>query len=112
MVESSKLPYFFGYKTAFFSFQINPKDLDLSYMTDLYLWDCFGRVKLIYCIAKFDGTVICSPSREEKTLPYSQINTVNIHKIYNVNPPMGQTHDGIRQKLKSHSSLSRTEVLQ
>ena len=41
------LPYFFGYKTEFFSFQNNPKDLDPSYKTDLDLWDCLGRVKLV-----------------------------------------------------------------
>ena len=41
------LPYFFGYKTVFFSFQNNPKDLDPSYKTDLDLWDCLGRVKLV-----------------------------------------------------------------
>ena len=35
----SWLLYFFGYKTEFFSFQTNPKDLDL--------WDCLGRVKLV-----------------------------------------------------------------
>ena len=39
--------YFFGYKTEFFSFQNNPKDLDLSYKTDLDLWDCLGRVKFV-----------------------------------------------------------------
>ena len=42
-----KLPYFFGYKTEFFSFQNNPKDLDPSCKTDLDLWDCLGRVKLV-----------------------------------------------------------------
>ena len=31
------LPYFLGYKTDFFSFQNNPKDLDPSYKTDLDL---------------------------------------------------------------------------
>ena len=31
------LPYFFGYKTEFSSFQNNPKDLDPSYKTDLDL---------------------------------------------------------------------------
>ena len=31
------VPYFLGYKTDFFSFQNNPKDLDLSYKTDLDL---------------------------------------------------------------------------
>ena len=41
------LPYFFGYKTEFFSFQNNHKDLDPSYKTDLDLWDRLGRVKLV-----------------------------------------------------------------
>ena len=39
------LPYFFAYKTVFFSFQNNPKNLDPSYKMDLDLWDCLGRVK-------------------------------------------------------------------
>ena len=39
------LPYFFAYKTVFFSFQNNPKKLDPSYKMDLDLWDCLGRVK-------------------------------------------------------------------
>ena len=47
-----EIPYFFGYKMEFFSFQNNPKDQDLSYKTDLDLWDCLGRVKL-RIIAKF-----------------------------------------------------------
>ena len=41
------VPYFFCYKMEFFSFQNNTKYLDLSYQTDLDLWDCLGRVKLI-----------------------------------------------------------------
>ena len=43
---------------------------------DLDLWDCLGRVKFI---VKFHRTdlVICSHSREGKTLSNSQINTVN-----------------------------------
>ena len=32
----------------FFSSKNNPKNLDLSYKTDLDLWDCLGRVKLDY----------------------------------------------------------------
>ena len=44
---SNDLPYFFGYKTEIFSFQSNPKDLDPSSKTDLDLWDCLGRVKLV-----------------------------------------------------------------
>ena len=40
--------YFFGDDTEFFSFQNNPKDLDLSCKTDLDLWDCLGRVNLYY----------------------------------------------------------------
>ena len=42
-----ELPYFFGYKMEFLSFQNNPKDLDPSYKKDLDLWDCLGRVKLV-----------------------------------------------------------------
>ena len=65
-VLKNQKPYFFGYKTDFFSFLNNPKDLDLSYKTDLDLWDCLGRTKLI---AKFYETdlVICSHYREGKT---------------------------------------------
>ena len=49
---SSKLNFtvisnFFGCKTEFMSFQNNPKNLDPSYKTDLDLWDCLGRVKLV-----------------------------------------------------------------
>ena len=38
---------FLCYKTEYFSFQNNPKNLDLCYKMDLDLWDCLGRVKLI-----------------------------------------------------------------
>ena len=41
------MPYLFGYKMEFISFQNNPKDLDLSCKTDLDLWGCLGRVKLV-----------------------------------------------------------------
>ena len=41
------IPYFFGYKTEFFSFQNNPKALDPSCKTDLDLWDGLGRVKFL-----------------------------------------------------------------
>ena len=43
------VPYFFGYKTSFFpfSFQNNPKLLDLSCKMDLELWHCLGRVELV-----------------------------------------------------------------
>ena len=43
----SELPYFFGYKTEFFTFQNNPKDLDPSCKMDLDLLDCLGKVKLV-----------------------------------------------------------------
>ena len=49
------VPYFFDYKTEFFSFQNNPKDLDPSSKTDLDLWDCLGRAK-IGIIAKLHRT--------------------------------------------------------
>ena len=39
-----------------FSFQNNPKDLDLSYKTDLDLWDCLGRVKLVL-LKNFTGLI-------------------------------------------------------
>ena len=38
---------FIGYKMEFFSFQNNPKIVDQSYKTNLDLWDCLGRIKLI-----------------------------------------------------------------
>ena len=41
------LLYFFGYKTEFFSFRNNPKNLDPSYKMDLDLCFCLGRVKLV-----------------------------------------------------------------
>ena len=46
-VSNTELPYFFGYKTEFFSFQNNPKVLDPSCKTDLELWHCLGRVELV-----------------------------------------------------------------
>ena len=49
------LPYFFGYKTEFFPFQNNPKDLDTSCKMDLDLWGCLRRVK-IGIIAKYHRT--------------------------------------------------------
>ena len=49
------LPYFFYYKTEFFAFQNNPKDLDPPCKMDLDLWDCLGRVK-IGIIAKLHRT--------------------------------------------------------
>ena len=39
--------YFFSYKTKFFPAKTIPINLDLSYKTDLDLWDCLGRVKLV-----------------------------------------------------------------
>ena len=41
------VPYFFGYKTGFFSFQNNPKVRDPSCKTDLEFWHCLGRVELV-----------------------------------------------------------------
>ena len=41
------VPYFFGYKTEFFSFKNNPKNLDPSYKMDLGLRVYLGRDKLI-----------------------------------------------------------------
>ena len=46
-VYNYDIMYFFGYKTEFFSFQNNLKNLDPSYEMDLELWDCLGRIKLV-----------------------------------------------------------------
>ena len=46
-VVCQQLAYLFDHKTQFFSFQNNPKALDLSCKTDLDLWDCLGRVPLV-----------------------------------------------------------------
>ena len=50
------------------------KNLDLSYKTDLDLWDFLGKVKLLLIIAKYHKTDLdtCSHSREGKTLSYGQ----------------------------------------
>ena len=59
-------------------FKNNPKNLDLSYKTDLVLWDCYGKVKLVLqqnYIGLF--LVICSHSREGKTPFYSQTNSIH-----------------------------------
>ena len=42
-----QLTIFLWLSDGAFSFQNNPKDLDLSYKMDLDLWDCLGRVKLV-----------------------------------------------------------------
>ena len=47
LCKTNNIPYFFGYKTEFFFFQNNPKDLDPSCKTDLDLLDCLGRVNLV-----------------------------------------------------------------
>ena len=60
-----------------FSFQNNPKNVDLSYEMDLDLWDLVRKGKTCI-IANFHKTdvVICSHSREGKTLSYRGINTL------------------------------------
>ena len=69
--------YLFGYKTKFFSFQNNPKNLDMSSKTDLDLCNCLGRIKL-HITAKFHGTDLfnCDHSRDGKTPVSYPINTV------------------------------------
>ena len=47
LLHLNTIQYFWGYKTGFFSFQNNPKNLDPSYKMDLDLWDFLGRVKLV-----------------------------------------------------------------
>ena len=64
-------------RQSFFSFQNNPKNLDLSYKTDQDLWDSLGRVKLIL-MQNFIGLILsCVVILERgKTLSYSRINMV------------------------------------
>ena len=61
-MEIQPLPYFFAYKTVFFFFQNNPKNLDPSYKMDLDLSDCLGRVKPVLQ----QNLIICTHSREGK----------------------------------------------
>ena len=42
------IPYFFSYKMTFYSFQNSPKTFNPSSKTDLDLWDCLGKVKLVF----------------------------------------------------------------
>ena len=69
--------YFFGYKTDFLYLQKHLKNLGPSNKTDLDLWDCLEKVKLVLW-QKFHRTDsdICSHSRKGNTLSYSRINTV------------------------------------
>ena len=39
--RKTTMQHVLGFKTGHFSFQNNPKYLDLSYKTDLDFWDCF-----------------------------------------------------------------------
>ena len=48
----ARVTVFLRLKDGVFSFQNNPKDLDLSYKMDLDLWDCLGMGK-IGIIARF-----------------------------------------------------------
>ena len=73
-----EVAYFFGYKTDFFPFQNNSKDLDPSCKTDLNLWDCLGRVKLVL-LQNFIGLIkLLEVILEGKTLSYIRINTVQL----------------------------------
>ena len=71
------LPYFFGYKTEFFSFPNNPK-ISRSILQDRSRSLGLFRKDKTCIIAKFHTTdsVICSQSREGNTLSYSRINMV------------------------------------
>ena len=46
-VGKTLVPYFFGHKVEFFFCQNNFRNLDPFYKTNLGLWDCLGRVKLV-----------------------------------------------------------------
>ena len=61
--------YFFSYKTEFFSFQKNPKSLDLSYTMDLNLWDFFRKSKT-HIIANFHRTDLVTWSHSKERKPH------------------------------------------
>ena len=64
-------------RVVFLSILNSPKNLDPLYKTDLYLWDCLGRVKLIV-YQKFIGLIESFVVILERGKPssYSRINTV------------------------------------
>ena len=67
-------------RQIFFSFRNSPKDLDPSFKMDLDVLGLFRKDKTCI-IVKFHRThlVICSHSREGKTLSSSRMNTVRDH---------------------------------
>ena len=71
------LPYFFSYKTRNFPLQNNPKNLDLSYKTDLDFWDCFWKGNT-HLLAAFHeaGLDIWGHLSEMETQFLNQRNTV------------------------------------
>ena len=77
-LENWEWPYFFGYKTVFFPFQNNPKNLDPSYKADLELFRK-GRTCIIAKLHMAD-VAICSHSSKGKILSYSPINMVILKK--------------------------------
>ena len=62
-------PFFFPSKTI-------KKNLGPSYKKDLDLWDSLGRGECVYSEIHRTDLVICSHSREGKTLSYSPRNRV------------------------------------
>ena len=78
LLHHPDIPYFFGYKTGFFSFQNHPKDLDPSCKMDLDRWECLGRVKLVL-LQNFIGLIKLFEvilEGQNPPPPYSRINTV------------------------------------
>ena len=45
-VDDHYVPYFFAYMTEFFPSKTIPK-IQICLMTDLDLWNCLGRIKLV-----------------------------------------------------------------
>ena len=55
----------------FYSFLNSPKNLDLSYKMDLDLWDCLGRVKLVFYqnfIGLFESFVVILERRKPRLI--------------------------------------------
>ena len=62
MIDIFVVPYFSVYKMDFFPSKRVQKNLDPSYKMDPDLWNCLGRVKLVF-YQNFIG-LICFHSRE------------------------------------------------
>ena len=119
--NSINLLYFFGYKTVFFPLP-KQSQISRSVLEDGSRYLGLFRKGENHIIAKFyrNNLVICSHSREGKTLSYSQINTVLIfslrpassHSVYFSNIKRFHQLSGCENKTISASKHKHFSALQ